>query len=354
MMTPIEYFDPKLIEPSDYHQALPNYINAYICASISELCYKSSVKVQHTDRKYKEKVIASLKKWGWTDEYAEKTIVINSRKIEYENEKIIPGTQGLIIFHQNVVFIGFRGSEKKFNDWFTNFTVSKKSSQDYKGKIHDFQGKIHRGFLEAFHAIVPENGVTNADFEKIIAEIRGKQIWLTGHSLGGALASVAASYLLSRDIDIEGIYTFGAPRVGDPEYRDFLNESLTYKHWRFMNENDLVPDLPLPLSFLKIMFNFLPFGFSREGCMLRLTEGEPELLRTVDRGGTRKRWQTYNGINARDHSMGNYRSRLLKLAIKVNDIKFEDLQMPLENELDLSNEKIKEIENDKERPRIWY
>jgi pimeloyl-ACP methyl ester carboxylesterase len=348
-MTPIEYFNPKLSEPSDYHQALPTYINAYVCASISELCYKSSVNAKHTDQVYKDRVISTLKGWGWDDEDAEKTIVINSREIVYGKEKKIPGTQGLIIFHQNVVFIGFRGSENKFNDWFKNFTISKKSSQDYKGKIHNFPGKIHRGFLEAFHAIVPENGVTNADFEKIIAEIRGKQIWLTGHSLGGALASVAASYLLSRDIKIEGIYTFGTPRVGDPKYRDYLNKELTYKYWRFMNGNDLVSDIPLPLSFLKIVFNILPLGFSREGFMLRLTEGKPELLRTVDPNGTRQIWQRYNGTNARDHSMGNYRSRLLKLAVDANNIKTEDLQMPLENELYLTDEEINEIEKKNQR-----
>ena len=340
MIKLIEYFEPNLTEPSDYDNASPNFTNAYICASISELCYKSSVDAEHTDQDYKAKVISKLEQWGWTSEDAEKTIVIDSREIEDEDGDTVPGTQGLIVFYKDIVFIGFRGSEKKFNDWFTNFKFLKKKSPYSKGQVH-------KGFLKAFNAIIPEGGNAEDSFKKILEQIRSaKSIWLTGHSLGGALASIAASYLLHSGISLSGIYTFGAPRVGEAEYRDDLNGKLTYKYWRFLNGNDLVPDLPFP-GILGLPLNFLPLGFSREGFMLRLTEQEPQLLRTVYKDGTRKIWDHYDGTNAKDHSMGYYRERLLKLAGKEKNLEPEQLKMELETEIYLNDQEIEEIEKSK-------
>lgn len=60
---------------------------------------------------------------------------------------------------------------------------------------------------------------------------------MTGHSQGAALATLAAD----RYGNVQGVYTFGSPRVGDIEFKaDFFINT-----YRFVNNNDLVSRLPL-------------------------------------------------------------------------------------------------------------
>ena len=67
--------------------------------------------------------------------------------------------------------------------------------------------KVHLGFMGLFEEIWPK--------VKDCVETRMKQsertLWLTGHSLGGALATLAAFRLSELNVPIAGVYTFGAP-----------------------------------------------------------------------------------------------------------------------------------------------
>ena len=63
-----------------------------------------------------------------------------------------------------------------------------------------------------------------------------RKIWMTGHSQGAALATLAAS----RHGQIQGLYTFGSPRVGD---RDFKRNFRTTAY-RFVNHHDIVAQVP--------------------------------------------------------------------------------------------------------------
>jgi hypothetical protein len=306
---PMEYFQAELEKPLDYNEYLPNFINAYICAAISKLCYKEAVEAQHTDDQYKKGVKDTLVSWGWTEEDADKTIFLNSREIPREaTDNHRPGTQGLVIFYnkgeKDVVFISFRGSEKKLNDWFSNFNIEKVTSPF----ITEEKAKVHRGFLEAFQSLIPTQGGEYKTFEAIIRQIKGKHIWLTGHSLGGALASIGAGYLMSLDVAIAGLYTFGAPRIGNGSYRTYINQKLTDKCWRFANNNDLVADIPVP---------GLTRKFHREGSMVRLTDDQKGyiVLRRVQKNGEIEVYGSYNGFNAKDHSMTKYMQGIRRIVI---------------------------------------
>ncbi|CAM9276656.1 unnamed protein product [Ectocarpus sp. 12 AP-2014] len=65
-------------------------------------------------------------------------------------------------------------------------------------------------------------------------------MYIAGHSLGGALATVAAARLSYVDnMDIAGVYTIGSPRLND-------GTPLKDKYFRCRNNNDIVTRIPLP------------------------------------------------------------------------------------------------------------
>jgi hypothetical protein len=72
------------------------------------------------------------------------------------------------------------------------------------------------------------------------------RVFVTGHSLGGALAVLAASVLLSEGRQqIAAVYTYGQPRVGDPEFSAAFDAKLGALTFRYVNDLDIVPHVPL-------------------------------------------------------------------------------------------------------------
>ncbi|KHJ93876.1 triacylglycerol lipase [Oesophagostomum dentatum] len=74
----------------------------------------------------------------------------------------------------------------------------------------------------------------------------GHPLQVTGHSLGGALASLAASLILKFNIATPQqvkLVTFGQPRTGDEEFSNVQDQMCLYcfrvTHW-----NDMVPHIP--------------------------------------------------------------------------------------------------------------
>ena len=69
-----------------------------------------------------------------------------------------------------------------------------------------------------------------------------RPMWFSGHSLGGAMAAVCAVRCKISPIpsNPQAIFSYGAPRVGDRTYTSFLK----VKHYRWVNNNDIVPRVP--------------------------------------------------------------------------------------------------------------
>ncbi len=95
----------------------------------------------------------------------------------------------------------------------------------------------HRGFQAGALAAQPmiETALAN----------RPGPIYLTGHSLGGALAAMTALLLPNTWTNrIAGIYTIGMPRPGNATYRDTYNPRLGDRTYRLIHADDLVPKVP--------------------------------------------------------------------------------------------------------------
>jgi triacylglycerol lipase len=148
-------------------------------------------------------------------------------------------TQGYLAQNDDFAVVAFRGTTSD-RDWAVN-----RDLLPGKARIpgHPRNVKVHGGFLAAFIPI-------EVDLRVSLHELTGdRPIYITGHSLGGALALVASAVLGGTQAGtnlvplgdrIAAVYTFGAPRVGG---RDF-EECVKAPHYRVVNHSDLVPWMP--------------------------------------------------------------------------------------------------------------
>lgn len=180
-----------------------NWHNALSCANASKLAYQNG------------NVISDFlsQSWGYDE-----TIFFD------ENS-----TQGFIARKGSEVLLSFRGT-KGTSDWIANLDFLK-TRTDY--------GKVHTGFLKAYEAVR----------DTILAEIfsvPNHKIFITGHSLGGALACIAAADIaeLGHGDKINGIYTFGQPRTGNSAFKKFIKTNFQDQMFRFVYDDDIVPRIP--------------------------------------------------------------------------------------------------------------
>lgn len=114
-------------------------------------------------------------------------------------------------------------------------------------------GLVHQGFADSLESL----------WNQFIPSVRrltagGLPLLVTGHSKGGALATLAAVRLLHDEhIEPAGVLTFGAPRAGDSQFASACDSTLQ-KHWRFENTNDIVPHLPPKAVLLEFLGNVEP------------------------------------------------------------------------------------------------
>lgn len=104
--------------------------------------------------------------------------------------------------------------------------------------------RVHRGFYDAFQSVVEQ---VQSEILSLAEQFPDYSIFVTGHSLGGALAVFGAldvkRYLPNVPVSIT---TFGKPRVGNPAFANFFS-NLIVESTRMVNKEDIVPHLP-PLS----------------------------------------------------------------------------------------------------------
>lgn len=147
-------------------------------------------------------------------------------------------TQGFIglIHAQNKIVLAFRGTKStSITNWVTDLKASK--STNYDGVSG---AKVHTGFLQAWESI--RTPTVNA-LRTLRARYPAYKLAITGHSLGGALAVLAATDLGHHEKIVDEIYTFGAPRVGNSAFVQHFQEKVT-DSFRIVNNDDVVPHVP--------------------------------------------------------------------------------------------------------------
>jgi pimeloyl-ACP methyl ester carboxylesterase len=100
--------------------------------------------------------------------------------------------------------------------------------------------RFHKGFVDAIAAVWDPLATA------VEAELHAydRPLWITGHSLGGALALLAAWLFKRRFVPVHEVCTFGAPMIGNREACAAFDREFAGRIFRYVNGRDPVPKLP--------------------------------------------------------------------------------------------------------------
>tara|TARA_A100001011_G_scaffold400175_1_gene512985 strand:- start:4503 stop:5285 length:783 start_codon:yes stop_codon:yes gene_type:complete len=218
----------------------------------------------------------------------------------YPQSKFISheGAQCYIVWNSDETIIVFRGTEPtQWSDVKADLNAIQKKSNT-KGDVHGgFKGELDKIWQNILMSFMNRGENTEGGLSQ------NHKFFITGHSLGAAMATIAASRLYET-FNVQSLYTFGSPRVGD---RSWV-KNLGVTHYRFQNNNDIVCTVP-----------FWFMGYRHHGKNIYIGyDGKINLLSLWARflDGLKGRWralkkkEAFDGIY--DHDIGRYHKRIEK------------------------------------------
>lgn len=137
------------------------------------------------------------------------------------------GAQAFLFANDVDCVVACRGTEP--NEW-----NDIKADANAVSVLTETFGRVHRGFKQEVDDLWP---MLEDALEK-----NQRTLWFTGHSLGGAMATICAGrcYLSEIPSMPKALYTYGSPRVGDKRFVNFIE----LDHSRWVNNNDIVTRVP--------------------------------------------------------------------------------------------------------------
>jgi len=138
----------------------------------------------------------------------------------------------------DTLLVSFRGTQlTSLKNWIEDLSFAQYSS--FPSYVTN--SAVHSGFLDAYLSV--EDQVWNA-VDKLTSKYHPKNgILLSGHSLGGALAVLAAADLAGTYSNMS-IFNFGQPRVGNSVFAQYITSNCVEWNVRVVNQRDVVPHLP--------------------------------------------------------------------------------------------------------------
>ena len=335
----------------------PSYRKAYsdrtawLMAYMAELAYlkfdkPTAITIKLLERALKSvskgtagKIIGAIRKsYDYDHEAERKKLEESLGQIGWDllNTISVNATQAYVAFNEEFAILAFRGTEA---DRMADIRADAKAVQT----TCPTGGRVHSGFKE--HYDDAERRVEELLDRK---EIKDKPLFITGHSLGGAVATMATRRL-SDEHKIAACYTYGAPRVGTEGWVTQIKSPI----YRIVNSADPVPMLPLSgtvvfwiVKGLRTVGSRIPVpligpalvglgnwleknwsGYTHAGNMRFLTDckegdlSEVNLLYTVSWGrrfrGLLTRVTPFGKV-LKDHGIAVYRRKLMSVAEKRN------------------------------------
>ncbi|HUG29313.1 MAG TPA: Ig-like domain-containing protein [Candidatus Limnocylindria bacterium] len=259
--TPFDYVNTSNDTPEirdfglfDADAAGHDWANAYLLALLSHYAYEDTAMAGTTYDTFQEAFTARFNDPA------------NGVRVSAFFDDTLSQTQGAIVETNDAFIVVFRGSESDFLndpadaiDWVVDLAIL------------DNDG-VHSGFAFAASRVMPALAALAAD-----AQAEGRRVWLTGHSLGGSVATVLARQLELDGLTVQGVYTYGAPRAFSDSTAtayDALFAARPTQRW--VNDLDPVPHVPPTFGWFGYTHvgqvnNIVP---SAAGCLVQLDDAE--------------------------------------------------------------------------------
>jgi len=176
------------------------------------------------------------------------------------------------------IVLSFRGTSN-IENWISNIDILQTEYPHYD----DGAGSIHSGFYLNW-LLLEDHGLSTM-IKSMFAGYPGADLLVTGHSLGGALAEIAAMDILhdseyaTLSIGSIRVIDFGSPRWADELIANRYGEVID-SNWRIVNEWDVVPQIPLQ-----------EMGYHHTGTMVHYTDSENREYTICDPSGE-EHWLT--------------------------------------------------------------
>ncbi|CAN0092157.1 unnamed protein product, partial [Ectocarpus fasciculatus] len=215
--------------------------NAYFFASLCKMAYQPEQQVKGLVKGNSTNEGLGFDRFHWFD--ADKA----AKRSVFDN---IEDTEAFVAANDDLIAVVFRGT-KEMTDWATNIDMNPRACAEVWG-APAAPGDVHEGFNEGVESVWDVRGNMRKVIQNLYNEKgKNRKLYIAGHSLGGALATVAAARLSYVDnLDIAGIYTIGSPKLlGRSAAAGFdarLNDGtpLKDKYFRCRNNNDVVTRVP--------------------------------------------------------------------------------------------------------------
>jgi hypothetical protein len=161
----------------------------------------------------------------------------------------VDNTEVYVAGNDKALVVAVRGSEAPtaldgFKDWLLtnarNFLVLPEGRIGTDFVAAGVGARFHRGFMAALDEI----------WQPLFQAVDGalleleRPLWVTGHSLGGAIALLAAWRFERQFLKVHQVYTFGAPMIGNPAAAAAFQQQFPGRIFRYVDTRDPVPKLP--------------------------------------------------------------------------------------------------------------
>jgi hypothetical protein len=168
--------------------------------------------------------------------------------ISVNNDALCIAATAYVIVVRDVAILAFRGTKPEdLISWLTDANSAMFEFGKANGKS---LGNVHSGFYANLQAVW--SGIVDRLTPLLGAEARVKNLYITGHSLGAAMAVLAAAeiwkepegrYKSWREA-LRGVYSYAQPYVGDDTFKKTFDARFGQLLYRHVYDHDVVPCLP--------------------------------------------------------------------------------------------------------------
>lgn len=174
-------------------------------------------------------------------------------EIYHQDDQFTPDAQAIWMETPEMVIIAIRGTEmNNIIDWTTDFTTAFQLNHRY---LPFWKRNVHKGFEKSLEVM---SHWLHTEINNLFRDHKNASdipIFVTGHSMGGALAVLVMTDLMERNqkvspdtrLNLKAVYTFGAPRLGNKSFAEYfqkLHQQSEVGFYRIVNKKDVITKAP--------------------------------------------------------------------------------------------------------------